>query len=172
MSKNFIKFTLEDVSYIDGLNSYITKKLQEFGDRVNVITKGNVSYIFFSNITDMATVMNDLKKDYFTMGQEVVENFPFYEMIIFCSDPELNNDLVQNRFNVIECELTVTMEQIAELYHGINNTNQKVNMVDTMNVYNGVYKLREILNAVVNKLEESGIFVAEEINKASEIIIH
>lgn len=169
MSKHYIKFSISDSKLIE---SYVKTKVESLGDMCNMVIDNNSITVYFNSVRMMKSVVESVANDYAELYTNVPEHFPYYEMIVFCTDPEYNNHLVQTRFNIIETEIVAMVDQLSEAFSEIDQVENRVELNETLNIYSGVFKFKEIINALLLKLEEGGIHATDEVNEAAKTTIH
>lgn len=130
----------------------------------------NVSLDPLSNVRE---VLDRLLEDYQTLGMDLDDgDVDIYDLVVFCQDPMLNAYYTQSRMNISHCG----MEAISEIINDYNQDTQDlravVEQIDVLNLSNGVYKLRPLLQTMSEVLEGAGIPVAEKMNQIVKETLH
>lgn len=129
-----------------------------------------------SDYDGMSLCIERLLQDYASLGLECDVDVDLYSIIVYCSDPELNNLILTERLNISassqEAMFESTMQELNEISDDMLNISKRVGSIDAILTMRGVYQFKDIIEVIAEALENKNIPVLEAINDCFNDTIH
>lgn len=161
--------TLTHHQPLDDVSDFVLSATDELGIECTVFESverfKNSTIVHFVSNTDLGLFIDFLISSYETLGMNIEKPVDIYDMTVYTSCPELNAYYTQTRLNLNQSSFEAFSDIISEETKNRENVRSIVNHIDGLNTLNGVYKMRKILQALVDALENANIPIADRMNK-------
>jgi hypothetical protein len=154
-----IKFSVVDSENTNGLYEYVANILCKDESLPTTVTQTDRYVLLESTPEILKTVIDRFMEDYCTLGFEIEQEFDLFDVIVYCSNPELQAFYTGMRLNIHEAETAALVDCINDINATVEKLASLSGYMDVQNTLNGTYKLRHVINAIVHALEQKGIFL-------------
>lgn len=124
--------------------------------------------VFFETARDAKEYMKRIVNDYATLGFEMEHEVDLFDLSVYINDPELQAFFTTQRMNIQQVQTEALGEILSEANADVDRLNRVNETNEAISLKNGLSSMRKIINVIVSRLDEKGIFLGEEINKVSE----
>ena len=155
--------TIELGKYLKGISDEIN-----FESTFDFDSESDSVKVFFETQRDAKEYLRRVLDDYATLGFEMSHEVDLFDLSVYINDPELQAFFMTQRMNIQQVQTEALGEILGEAQGDVDRMNRAQEKNEASAMLNGLSSMRKIINVIVSRLDEKGIFLADEINKVSE----
>lgn len=163
----YAKFEVLETPDTSELHKYLQSIASEIKFESTFEVESDFVKVFFETQRDAKEYLRRVINDYATLGFEVEQEVDLFDLSVYVNDPELQAFFTTQRMNIQQVQTEALGEILGEAQSDVDRMNRAQEKTEASAVLNGLNNMRKIINVIVNRLDEKGIFLGEEINKVS-----
>jgi hypothetical protein len=163
----YAKFEVLETPDTSELHKYLQSIASEIKFESTFEVESDFVKVFFETQRDAKEYLRRVISDYATLGFEVEQEVDLFDLSVYVNDPELQAFFTTQRMNIQQVQTEALGEILGEAQSDVDRMNRAQEKTEASAVLNGLNNMRKIINVIVNRLDEKGIFLGEEINKVS-----
>lgn len=168
----FVKFAVLETPDTVELQKYLALVLAELQYECAFEADDEYVKVFFETQRDVKEFLCRVLEDYATLGYETGTEVELFDLNVFTDDPEMQAFFMNHRMNIQQCSTEALSEIIVETSNEAADLRDQIDKMDAQLTMNGLYKFRQILKVISDRLDEKGIFIAEDVNRLSAETVH
>lgn len=169
----YAKFEVLETPDTTELSKYLQSIASEIKFESTFDIESDFVRVYFETPRDAKEYLRRVLEDYQTLGYEMEHEVDLFDLSVFINDPELQAFFTTQRMNIQQVQTEALGEILGEAQRDVDNMHRAQEKNEASAVLNGLNNMRKILNVIVSKLDEKGIFIGDDINKvASTETIH
>lgn len=163
----YAKFEVLETPDVVELGKYLKSIADEIEFEVPFEVESDSVKVLFETQRDAKQYLKRVLNDYATLGFEMEHEVDLFDLSVYINDPELQAFFTTQRMNIQQVQTEALGEILGEAQSDVDRMHRAQEKTEATAMVNGLNSMRKIINVIVNRLDEKGIFLGEEINKVS-----